>query len=226
MRSFNSAAAPQFPQLAVRTYAAHRVWQGSIAGEVKFAPLAKKAAVQIFHRARDFERATGRTRVDAYGRRSTQGRLGRMGILVLHALLFDFLNYRTGRLDPSYAALAHKACVSVRSVARAVASLRAAGVLHWVRRCGGRMLDGHFTLEQETNAYGILPPSQWPGYRPAPEAPRPHGEAWGAAPPLPSALAMAADAVAGGLHKAALTHLESDPGDMLAVALARLGRRR
>jgi hypothetical protein len=28
---------------------------------------------------------------------------------VLHALIFDFLNYRTGQLDPSYEAIARKA---------------------------------------------------------------------------------------------------------------------
>jgi hypothetical protein len=33
---------------------------------------------------------------------------------VLHSLIFDFLNHRTGRLDPSYEALARKAGVCVR----------------------------------------------------------------------------------------------------------------
>ena len=37
---------------------------------------------------------------------------------VLHALIFDFLNYASGRLDPSYAAIARKANVCERTVAQ------------------------------------------------------------------------------------------------------------
>jgi hypothetical protein len=50
---------------------------------------------------------------------------------VLHALIFDFLNHRTGRLDPSYAAIAAKAGVCVRTVATALARLRELGILNW-----------------------------------------------------------------------------------------------
>ena len=42
------------------------------------------------------------------------GALGNSALQVLHALIFDFLNYRSGRLDPSYAAIAHKANVCER----------------------------------------------------------------------------------------------------------------
>jgi hypothetical protein len=55
---------------------------------------------------------------------------------VLHALIFDFLNHRTGRLDPSYEAIARQAGVCVRAVATALKRLRELGILHWVRRCG------------------------------------------------------------------------------------------
>jgi hypothetical protein len=37
-------------------------------------------------------------------------------LTVLEALLFDFLNYTSGQLDPSYAAIARKANVCVRTV--------------------------------------------------------------------------------------------------------------
>jgi hypothetical protein len=48
-------------------------------------------------------------------------------------------------------------------------------------------------LEQETNAYAVLPESQWRGYRPPPEPPAaPWPVTWGATPPLPTALAQAA----------------------------------
>ena len=73
---------------------------------------------------------------------------------MLHALIFDFLNHRTGRLDPSYAAIAAKAGVCVRTVATALKRLRELGILNWVRRCAERWADGRFVLEQETNAYG------------------------------------------------------------------------
>ena len=43
-------------------------------------------------------------------------------LAVLHALIFDFLNHRTGRLDPSYAAIAAKAGVCVRTVATRAAA--------------------------------------------------------------------------------------------------------
>ena len=92
---------------------------------------------------------------------------------MLHALIFDFLNHRTGRLDPSYAAIAAKAGVCVRTVATALKRLRELGILNWVRRCAESWRDGRFVLEQETNAYAVLPESQWRGYRPPQEPPAP-----------------------------------------------------
>jgi hypothetical protein len=63
------------------------------------------------------------------------GSVGHTALQVLHSLIFDFLNHRTGRLDPSYAAIAHKADVCVRTVAAALKRLRELGILNWVRRC-------------------------------------------------------------------------------------------
>lgn len=225
MRAYHSAAAPQFAHLAAKTFAAFPVWSNSTTRDVKFSPLPKKEAVRIFHHARRFERQTAIARRDAYGRITRQGKVSRMGILVLHALLFDFLNFKSGRLDPSYQAMAAAACVSVRSVARALVKLKAAGILDWVRRCSGTMDDKRFVLEQDSNAYGVTPASQWPGYRAPVDPPPPDPGAWGASPALPGALAMAAQETAAGSPRAALAHLESDPGDLLALALARLARR-
>jgi hypothetical protein len=39
-----------------------------------------------------------------------------------------------------------------------------------VRRCAESWRDGRFVLEQQTNAYAVLPDSQWRGYRPPLEA--------------------------------------------------------
>ena len=170
------------PALEAPTRAPWPVWSGSVANPVRFAPMAKKAAIKLWHRARDFDRGTHEP-----GRHG--GAVGSTALAVLHALIFDFLNHRTGRLDPSYAAIAAKAGVCVRTVATALARLRELGILNWVRRCAESWRDGRFVLEQETNAYGLLPESQWRGYRPPPEPPEPE---WGRAPIMPSALVQAA----------------------------------
>jgi helix-turn-helix protein len=181
-RRNTSATSLPIPALEAATRAPWPVWAGSIANPVRFAPLAKKAAVRLWHRARDFDRGTHQA-----GRHS--GAVGPTALQVLHTLIFDFLNHRTGRLDPSYAAIAAKAGVCVRTVATALKRLRELGILNWVRRCAERWAGGRFVLEQETNAYGLLPESQWRGYRPPPEPPEPE---WGQAPIMPSALAQAA----------------------------------
>lgn len=140
-------------------------------------------------------------------------------------MLFDFVNCSSGRLDPSYAKIAEKACLSARSVARGLVSLRAAGVLNWVRRCAQSWRDARLCLEQESNAYAVLPASQWRGYIETPEAPPPHPLTWGATPSLPPVTELAAaDLAVGGSRRSALAVLESDLGDDLAASLARLGR--
>jgi hypothetical protein len=135
----------------------------------------KRAAVKLYHRARDFER---RTRQPG----KQDGALGRNGLAVLHALIFDFFNFRTGQLDPGYATIARKACIGIRSVARGLQSLKLAGVLNWLRRCTATFKDGRCVLDQDTNAYAILPSSQWRGYVEPPEAPAPHTGTWGGHP--------------------------------------------
>jgi hypothetical protein len=90
------------------------------------------------------------------------GAVGHTGLQVLHTLIFDFLNYASGRLDPSYAAIARKANVCERAVATALKRLRELGILNWVRRCAKDWQDGRFVLAQETNAYAVLPSSQDP----------------------------------------------------------------
>jgi hypothetical protein len=83
---------------------------------------------------------------------------------VLHALIFDFLNFKSGCLDPGHAHIARMANISKRC-----------GVLNWVRRCFAYQdAAGRYCLAQDTNAYGIIPPSQWFGFRPAPEPRRRH----------------------------------------------------
>ena len=52
----------------------------------------KKAAVRLWHRARDFDRQS-----HIEGRHG--GVVGPAALQVLHTLIFDFLNFRSGRLD-------------------------------------------------------------------------------------------------------------------------------
>jgi hypothetical protein len=212
------------PRFAVassqRTYAAWPVWRDSTTKTVKFMPLPKKQAVKIYHKARAFERQTRR-------KGKQDGALGRNGLAVLHALIFDFLDYATGELDPAIATIARKACASVASVKRGLRNLKHCGVLNWIRRAGEtRDEKGRFCLEQDTNAYGILPTSQWRGFfDPLPDAPPPDPSEWGAVPPLPSVTEQAIiEQREGGSMATIIKLLEDDPGDESAAALARLGR--
>src|SRR3954454_5174999 len=202
-----------------RSYAPWPVWRDSTTKTVKFMPLPKKKAVKIFHKARAFERQTRQ-------KGKQDGALGRNGLLVFHTLIFDILDYATGRLDPAIETIARKACISISSVKRGLVNLKRSGLLHWIRRAAEtRDEQGRFCLEQDTNAYGIVPPSQWLGFfDPLPDAPPPHPSEWGAVPPLPSVIEQAAEEIRHGARKTALSILESDPGDEAAAALASFGR--
>jgi hypothetical protein len=134
---------------SLRSYATWPVWRDSTTSKVKFMPLPKKQATKLFHKARQFERQTRQP-----GKQD--GALGRNGLGVLHALIFDSLNYVTGQLDPATATIARKACMSVSSVKRGLSNLKHCGVLNWIRRAGEtRDEKGRFCLEQDTNAYGV-----------------------------------------------------------------------
>jgi len=206
---------------ASTTYAAWPVWSDSTTQTVRFQPMPKKAAVRLWHRARDFDRQTRGSR----GKRTHGGELGHSALQVLHALIFDFLNFRTGRLDPSYAAIARQANVCERAVATALVRLKALGILNWVRRCAETWRDGRYVLEQQTNAYAVLPCSQWRGYREPPEAPRPAPGTWGDHPRMPSVLDQAVlERTISGSERSVIAILQTAPPNSLEAALARLGR--
>jgi hypothetical protein len=204
-----------------KTYAPSPCWSESAAKPVKWLPMTKATAKELYRQAEDFERQTREP-----GKQD--GAIGRNGLAVLRALIFHFLNYASGRLDPGYEAIAKQACISVRSVARGLVSLKQVGILNWVRRCEAIFERGRCVLEQLTNAYAILPISQWFGYRSAPrysEPPRPAPGTWGDHPPLPDALTAAiTERREGGTMQGVLRELESDPDDLLARALGSLGR--
>jgi hypothetical protein len=201
------------------TYAAWPVWSDSARTDVRFQPIPKKAATRLWHRARDFDRQTKR------GEGCHGGAVGPTALKVLEVLTFDFLNFRTGRLDPSYEAIARKANICVRAVASALQRLKELRILNWARRCKeSRRDDGQYVLEQETNAYAVLPASQWRGYREPPEAPPPAPGTWGAPVPVLGMLDQAGEVIrTGGTMRDKISVLATDPADRLALALARMG---
>jgi hypothetical protein len=131
-------------------------------------------------------------------------------------------HHASGRLDPSIKAIARAANISESSVKRGLVKLKAAGVVTWLRRCGEDWIDGRFVLRQQTNAYGVLPASQWRGYAPPAAPPATFAGSWGdPRPPLPDPLTSACqEASVAAMSRA----LGSDPHDGLAAALGRLGR--
>ena len=161
-----------------RTSASWPVWRDSTSAEVKFAPMTRKAARRLWHDARRWERETRQPG-------HQDGKLGRNGLAVLYVLLFDFLNWRSGALYPSQAAIADKAAISESSVGRGLAKLKAAGVVNWLRRCAEvAQAAGGFLMRQISNAYAVLPSTQWRGYKAPPEPPAPAPTEWGAQPPI------------------------------------------
>ena len=179
--------------------------------------MSRKEAARLWHAARHWDRDTRQP-----GRHG--GIIGRTALAALYALLFDFLNHRTGRLDPSLDAIAAKAGCCRRAVVHALARLRDLGLLAWRRRCEEtRDAAGRFRLRQRTNAYGLLPPTQWQGFRDN-DPPPPDPATLGAPEPLPDPIEAAVAELTQGARMAAVAALEADPKDRLAVALAGLGR--
>ena len=201
------------------TYATWPVWSGSTTKQTRFVPMPKKTAMRIYHKVVKWN-GSGKL-AGCHG-----GVIGSHVLLVLHTLIFEFLNHGTGRLDPSYKAIQHKTRLCHQTVAKALARLKELGIINWIRRCReDRDEDGRFVLRQETNAYAILPPTQWHGYNDPATPEPPHPTTWGATPALPSLVEQAAtDAGDGDSIKTIVSRLDADPGDALASALARLGR--
>lgn len=192
------------------------VWGGSTRKPVQFQPMTKRQAVNLWHDLRRFERQTRE-------KGKQDGAIGRNGLAVGHAILFDLIDRPTGQLEPERAEIARAACISIRSVDRGLAKLKAAGVLNWIRQCAESIEDGIYRLKQKASAYFVLPVTQWLGFRRPADVPPPYPEAWGRTPPLPCPIEMAEMVHAeGGSMAAKLDALACDPRDELANDLARL----
>ena len=93
----------------------------------------------------------------AKGQRS--GRLGPIALEVLRELL-RLIDYQTGRLDPSIATLCERLRRSRDAVVRALANLRGAGFLDWIRRYEPTDNEGAGPQVQQTsNAYRLCLPA-------------------------------------------------------------------
>ena len=213
-----SAVLPALPGFPVpHSRAPWPVWRNSVAGAVRFVAMSRKVAARLWHAARRWDRDTHEP-----GRHG--GVIGRTALAALYTLLFDFLNHRTGRLDPSLEAIARKAGCCRRAVVNAIRRLRDLGLLNWQRRCEeDRDETGRFRLRQRTNAYGLLPTSQWKGYRDT-DPPPPDPATLGAPERVPDPIEAAVAELTGGHHRAALAALEASPRNALARALAAFGR--
>jgi hypothetical protein len=210
-----------------KTFARYKVWKGSATAPIKWAPISKETAITQLWAAERWEVGTKGTVIGRSGKISLRcGILGRAAVRVYRTLLLDFLNYKTGRCDPSWDAISKKCGYGRTAVGQALNSLEAAGLIVRINRASGGMVDGRFVLEQDTNAYGFPPVSQWKDYGAPPPPPPPDPDAWGKAPAPFNALLAAAQATAEGRHKEALRHWESDGGNPLALDIARLARRR
>jgi|SRR5215213_1779366 len=184
-------------------------WSDSTPAFVIFEPITRKAATAIWNKARRLDFRTARK-----GRHG--GMIGRSALNVLSVLIFDFLDYQSGRLDPSYAAIARKARMCERTVAKALAKLKMLGILTWIRRCHEERGPWGVRLKQQSNAYALMTPPILSKDDPPP--PLPHE--WGAVPPLPEPLDVAAEALKAGDRATMMAALESDPGDELAMLWA------
>lgn len=211
------------PGLGFKTFSKDPVWTDSARGRVTFQPMSKREALKIWHEARAMNR--DRSAVSKNGARRSV--IGAAGMAVLQSLLFDFLNYKTGQLDPSYEGLALKTGLSRATVARALARLKALGIIHWQRRCAAFVsAAGRFCIEQLRNAYAVLSPTGWRGHTPT-EARKLEPHEWGAAPPSAAALdaLMQREQIGDFDFQALLAHIRVNKADPVAVSRTRYALR-
>ena len=97
--------------------------------------------------------------------------------------LSGFINWRTGLCDPSWRTIARLSRYSRTTVWKALKCLKEHRVIH-VISCHVTVNDNKGTfshLEQDTNVYRFLPPSEWKLRGVLPEPPPPLPKTWGAA---------------------------------------------
>lgn len=133
-----------------------RIWRPFAGGNRRGA---KRRIGAVLKSARELERRTRLQRqADMPGVRN--GVLGQIALDVLDVLYNRFLDYQTGRLDPSISTISAAIGHSYNAVHRALTRLRKHGFLHWVRRSRKTENEGAGPqVEQISNAYVLLVPS-------------------------------------------------------------------
>ena len=106
-----------------------RLWRrNSLFGDAAhFRPITKEDRMRVWQAAEALEQRSHQA-----GKHG--GMIGHSGMIVLRCLLFDFLNTTSGRLDPSYAAIAEKTRLGRSVVIEAVKRLVGAGLIQRTRR--------------------------------------------------------------------------------------------
>lgn len=169
-------------------HSGRRAWSGSVRRPVRYVPISKLDATRLFHKA--LKRVNldqiRRAWAKPNGRKAPPHSVER----VLRALVFDCLNFRTGRLDPGHETIARLAGCSVRTVARAIRYLRALKIIGWLRRCfSWTSEEGRFQISQDTNAYWLNSPTTWGDLEnELHSAPPPPADLWGGELPRPRLL--------------------------------------
>ena len=191
---------------------------GSTTKTVKFIPLPKKHAIKIFTRP---ALSNGRR-----GRKASRTAPRPQRIAGMHTLIFDFLNYVTGRLDPAIETIARKACISIcqrQARPRQSQTMRRVA-LDTPRRRNPRRRKAASARNRTPTLTASC--RRRNGSVSLTDARRTAADpiAWGATPPLPSVIEQAAEEIRHGARRTALAILETDPNDECAAALASFGR--
>jgi hypothetical protein len=163
----------------------HRWRKGSVfdRGGEFYRPIPTKARALVMDRAEALERSTKEK-----GQRD--GVLGQSALMVLRALLFHFLDIKSGKLDPSYKQIHKQTGFCIETISQALKKLERAGILEIHRRIARKAykvwsdLNRRFfelvRVEQITNAYMVNVPVPdrndfgdlgMPLFKPKPDAP-------------------------------------------------------
>jgi hypothetical protein len=133
-------------------------WRKGSTYAADFRPLDRNQRAAILFLADQLDRKTHQP-----GRHG--GMIGRTGLAVLRAMVTRFLDFKTGRLDPSIASIARAANVARSTAQDALDRLEAAGILERTRRIArvrmkvwNAAAGRHVTSDrvvQQTNAYRL-----------------------------------------------------------------------
>ncbi|GGL48233.1 hypothetical protein [Caulobacter rhizosphaerae] len=129
------------------------------AGERFFRAITKDLAAKIMRAAERFAKVSMATR--SKGRR--RGELTDIDVQILEALIFGFMDWRTGRLEPTYAAIGKKTGRGRATIAASLQRLEDAKILERLRRF--KRIEGadgkaEPQVEQAPNAYRVSLPQR------------------------------------------------------------------